>query len=152
LLVLVLLLVLLLVLNLFSRGRRRVPESRPIYLFVIPPNGNYFAMSKLLLLAAISFACALHAAPIRVVVWDEQSPAAKKAYTNSIGDHLAEYLRTLPNLSVKSVSLADPDQGVSDDTISNCDVLIWWSHTKNKLVPDDAVNKIVGRIKEGSLS
>jgi trehalose utilization protein len=109
-------------------------------------------MSKLLLLAAISFACALHAAPIRVVVWDEQSPAAKKAYTNSIGDHLSAYLRTLPNLSVKSVSLADPDQGVSDETISNCDVLIWWSHTKNKLVPDDAVNKIVGRIKEGSLS
>jgi len=109
-------------------------------------------MSKLLLLATVCFACTLNAAPIRVVVWDEQSAAAKKAYTNSIGDHIAEYLKTLPNLSVKSVSLADPDKGLSDETIDNCDVLIWWSHTKNKLVPDDKVKQIVGRVKDGSLS
>jgi trehalose utilization protein len=86
-------------------------------------------MSKLLLLAAIFFACALQAAPIRVVVWDEQAAAAKNAYTNSIGDHIAEYLRTLPDLSVKSVSLAESDQGLSDDTINNCDVIIWWSRS-----------------------
>jgi trehalose utilization protein len=109
-------------------------------------------MSKLLLLAAVCLAFSLRAAPVRVVVWDEQSAAAKKAYTNSIGDHIAEYLRTLPDLSVKSVSLADPDQGLSDDTINNCDVLIWWSHTKNKLVPDDKVKQIVSRVKDGSLS
>ena len=110
-------------------------------------------MSKpLLLLTAFCFACSLQAAPIRVVVWDEQSPAAKKAYTNSIGDHIADYLKTLPNLSVKSVALADPDQGLADDTINNCDVLIWWSHTKNKLVPDDKVKQIVTRVKDGNLS
>lgn len=114
---------------------------------------NDFGMSKpLLFLAAACFACAVHAAPIRVVVWDEQSPAAKKAYTNSIGDHIADYLRTLPNLSVKSVSLSDPDEGLSDDIINNSDVLIWWSHTKNKLVPDDAVKRLVARVKDGSLS
>jgi trehalose utilization protein len=109
-------------------------------------------MSKLLPLAALFFTCTLHAAPIRVVVWDEQAPAAKKAYTNSIGEHIAEYLRTLPNVSVKSVSLADPEQGLSDDVINNSDVIIWWSHTKNKVVADDKVNRIVGRIKEGTLS
>src|SRR5690348_9624464 len=110
-------------------------------------------MSKpLLFLAAACFACTVHAAPIRVVVWDEQSPAAKKAYTNSIGDHIADYLRTLPNLSVKSVALSDPDKGLSDDTINNSDVLIWWSHTKNNLVPDGAVNRLVARVKDGSLS
>jgi trehalose utilization protein len=109
-------------------------------------------MLKPLLFIFLSLASALNAAPVRVVVWDEQSPAAKKAYTNSIGDHIAEYLKTLPNLSVKSVSLTDPDKGLSDETINNCDVLVWWSHTKNKLVPDDKVAQIVGRIKDGSLS
>src|SRR5215813_10627948 len=109
-------------------------------------------MFKPLFFIFLSLASALNAAPIRVVVWDEQSPAAKKAYTNSIGEHIAEYLRTLPDLSVKSVSLNDADQGLSDDTINNCDVLIWWSHTKNKAVPDDKVNQIVNRIKDGSLS
>ncbi len=110
-------------------------------------------MSKpLLLLATICFAFSLQAAPIRVVVWDEQSPAAKKAYTNSIGDHIAAYLKTLPNLSVRSVALADPDQGLADETINNCDVLIWWSHTKNKLVPDEKAKQIVSRLKDGKLS
>src|SRR6185437_11176328 len=117
-----------------------------------PQTGNYSSMSKFLLLLTFTFACALHAAPIRVVVWDEQSAAAKKVYTNSIGDHIADYLRTLPNISVKSVSLTDPDQGLSPDTINNCDVLIWWSHTKNRAVTDDKVNQIVSRIKNGSLS
>jgi trehalose utilization protein len=105
-----------------------------------------------LLLLTLLLAGTLPAAPIRVVVWDEQAPAAKKAYTNSIGEHIAEYLRTLPNLSVKSASLADPEQGLSADTINNCDVLIWWSHTKNRAVADDKVNQIVSRIKDGNLS
>ncbi len=111
-------------------------------------------MSKtpILFFLALFSTCALYAAPIRVVVWDERAPAAKKAYTNSIGEHIAEYLRTLPDLSVKSVALTDPDQGLSPDTINNCDVLIWWSHTKNRAVPDDKVNQIVNRIKNGSLS
>jgi trehalose utilization protein len=104
-------------------------------------------MSKLLLLLTFLLACTVNAAPIRVVVWDEQSAAAKKVYTNSIGDHIADYLRTLPGLSVKSVSLADPDQGLSPDTINNCDVLIWWSHTKNRAVPDDKVNQIVSALR-----
>jgi trehalose utilization protein len=98
------------------------------------------------------YSSSLLAAPIRVLVWDEQSPAAKKAYTNSIGDHIAAYLGTLPDLSVKSVCLADPEQGLSDETITNTDVLIWWSHTKNKLVPDEKAKQIVARIKDGSLS
>ena len=108
--------------------------------------------APILFLLTLFSACALRAAPVRVVVWDEKAANAKEAYTNSIGEHIAEYLRTLPDLSVKSVSLADPDQGLSADTIDNCDVLIWWSHTKNKAVPDDKVNQIVGRIKNGSLS
>ena len=73
-------------------------------------------------------------------------------YTNSIGGHIADYLRTLPNLSVKSVGLSDPDMGLSDETITNCDVLIWWSHTKNKLVPNEKVEQIIERLRAGKLS
>jgi trehalose utilization protein len=109
-------------------------------------------MTKLYYLVALCFATALHAAPIRVVVWDEQQPAAKKAYPNFIGGQIASYLETLPELSVKSVSLNDPDQGLADETIDHCDVLIWWSHVKNKLVPTAKALRIVQRIKEGKMS
>lgn len=109
-------------------------------------------MAKFILLILVCLATALNAAPIRVVVWDERAADAMKVYTNTIGSHIAEYLKTLPDLSVKSVGLTDPDMGLADDTLTNCDVLIWWSHTKNKLVPDDKVAEIVGRIKSGDLS
>ena len=86
------------------------------------------------------------------LLWDERASDAMQVYTNSIGNHIAESLKTRPGLSVKSVGLSDPDMGLADETLTNCDVLIWWSHTKNKLVPDDKVAEIVGRIKSGDLS
>lgn len=109
-------------------------------------------MSKILLLVAICLASAARAVPVRVVVWDEQPADERKVYTNFIGNHIAAYLKSLPDLSVKSVGLSDPDMGLSDETLTNCDVLIWWSHTKNKLVPDQKVQEIVGRLKTGDLS
>src|ERR1700742_1321723 len=108
-------------------------------------------MIKFILLAVLFLATALQAAPIRVVVWDEQQPLQSKAYTNFIGNQIASYLKTLPDISVRSVNLNDPEQGLTDDIITNCDVLIWWSHVKNKAVPEAKATQIVERIKAGQL-
>jgi trehalose utilization protein len=107
-----------------------------------------FALAGLCVFAALSAA----ADPIRVVVWDEQQPAQKQIYTNFIGNHIAEYLQTLPNLSVRSVSMTDPEQGLSDDVITNCDVLVWWSHLKNRQVSRDRARQIVARVAQGRLA
>jgi trehalose utilization protein len=109
-------------------------------------------MNRLLLLSCISLAVSLHADPIRVVVWDEQQPAQQKVYTNFIGGQLSSYLKTLPDLAVTSTGLNAPDQGLSDDIIDHCDVLVWWSHVKNKLIPDERVRRIVDRVKAGKTS
>jgi len=109
-------------------------------------------MTRFLLTALLGLAATVSAAPIRVVVWDEQQPAQKKVYTNFIGGQIAAYLRTLPDLSVKSVGLNDPDQGLAEETLTNCDVLIWWSHVKNKLVPEATAREIVDRIRTGKMS
>jgi|SRR5581483_8047667 trehalose utilization protein len=111
-------------------------------------------MRKIIFSIALCFstAAAVTAGPVRVVVWDERQPAQKQIYTNFLGNQIAEYLRTLPNLSVKSVGLTDPDMGLADETITNCDVLVWWSHVKNKQVPVEKAKQIVERIKEGKLS
>jgi trehalose utilization protein len=109
-------------------------------------------MTKLMVLLICCLASMLHAGPIRVVVWDERQPAQQKAYTNFIGNQIALYLKTLPNVEVRSAGLDDPDQGLSDDIITNCDVLVWWSHVKNKLVPSEKAQQIAARIKAGQLS
>jgi trehalose utilization protein len=90
--------------------------------------------------------------PIRVVVWDEQQPAQKEAYENFLGNWIARYLEGRPELAVKSVKLDDPGQGISDEVLDACDVLIWWGHVRNREVKPEAGRKIVDRITSGKLS
>ena len=92
------------------------------------------------------------AAPIQVVVWDEQQPAQQQAYPNFLGNQIASHLRTLPNLSVKSVNIAEPEQGLSDEVLDNCQVLLWWGHIRHGEVKLEKASKIVARIKEGKLA
>jgi len=106
----------------------------------------------LLSLACISMANAAFTAPIRVVVWDERQPAQKEAYPNFLGNQIASYLQTLPNTSVKSVSLADPEQGLSDAILQDCQVLIWWGHVRHAEVNSAKVKQIVQRVKEGKMA
>ena len=89
---------------------------------------------------------------IRVVVWDEQQAEQRKAYTNFLGNQIAAHLKAFTNLSVRSVSLADPDQGLTEETLDNCDVLIWWGHLKHGAIQEQKAREIVARIKAGKLS
>ena len=57
-------------------------------------------------------------ATIRVVVWDERQPQQKQAYENFLGNTIAEHLRSQPGLSVESVALDDPEQGLAEDVLA----------------------------------
>lgn len=93
------------------------------------------------------------AAPIRVVVWDERQELQKTGYHGEyLGNTLAGSLSKQPGLSVKSVGLNDPNQGLSDDILDNCDVLIWWGHQKHGDVTPEHVKAVVDRVKEGRIS
>jgi trehalose utilization protein len=84
-------------------------------------------------------------------VWDEQQPAQKEAYDNFLGNWLAGYLEKQPGLSVKSVKLNDAEQGLSNEILDACDVLIWWGHVRNKEIKPETGRKIVERITAGRL-
>jgi trehalose utilization protein len=90
--------------------------------------------------------------PVRVVVWDEQQPQQKQAYDNFLGNAIADHLKTRPGLTVKSVRLADEQQGLSDEVLDHCDVLVWWGHVRNAEVTPETGKKIAERIKAGKLS
>lgn len=89
---------------------------------------------------------------IRVVIWDEQQPAQKKAYPEFIGDYIAAYLKKQPGLSVRSMSINDPHKGISKDWLDDCDVLIWWGHVRNSEVSPKDVEPIIDRLKSGKLN
>jgi trehalose utilization protein len=91
--------------------------------------------------------------PVRLVVWDEQQPQQKQAYENFLGNQIAESLKSRPGISlVKSVRLDDPEQGITDELLDQCDVLIWWGHVRNQEVRENVGRKIVDRIKAGKLA
>lgn len=90
--------------------------------------------------------------PLNIVVWDEQQPAQKEAYDNFLGNQIADHLRKQPGFAVKSVRLDDSGQGLGDDILGPCDVLIWWGHVRQAEVKPAAGRKIVERIKAGQLS
>ncbi|MDB6038202.1 MAG: trehalose utilization protein [Verrucomicrobiales bacterium] len=100
------------------------------------------------------FLCILSvsAREIRVLIWDEQQPAQKQIYTNFLGNQIAESLKGNAQLSVKTAKLADPEQGISAESIDQCDVLIWWGHVRNGEVDPARAAHIVDRIKQGKLS
>jgi trehalose utilization protein len=95
--------------------------------------------------------------PIRVVIWDEQQASQKTVYANFLGNEIAEYLKQKassekPELSIKSVRLDDPEQGISKDVLDNCDVLVWWGHQRHGEIKPEKAKEIVERVKSGQLS
>ena len=90
---------------------------------------------------------------IRVVVWDEQQKEQKQAYENFLGNAIADHLRGNGWQKVRSVTFHDPDQGLSNDVVNNCDVMIWWSHypTNGKIKPEFTA-RLLDRIKQGAMS
>ena len=89
---------------------------------------------------------------VRVVVWDEQQPAQKLVYSNFLGNEIAAHLKLQPGLSVESVSLNDPGQGLDRGVLDRCDVLIWWGHVRNGEVKPEVGQSIVQKIKAGTLA
>lgn len=88
---------------------------------------------------------------IRVLVWSEGT-APKDVYPSDINEAIAEGLRSDGRLEVRTASINDPEQGLSDAALKETDVLIWWGHQKHGEVRDDRVAAISRRVRDGELA
>jgi trehalose utilization protein len=85
----------------------------------------------------------------RVVVWSEGTAPADQVYPQDINTAIADGLRLhLTGWKIEVATLKDPDQGCSEASLGQCDVLIWWGHKKHGDVLDAHVDRIVRRVKE----
>jgi trehalose utilization protein len=84
---------------------------------------------------------------IRVLAWSELSEP-KDVYPNGISGALGEHLRGLPDMEVRTASLNDTDQGVSEAALAQTDVLIWFGHVKHGQVSQEGVDRILRHVKE----
>ena len=87
----------------------------------------------------------------RVVVWSEGT-APKRVYPKDVNTTIAEGLQPLsPTWEIVTASLADPEQGLTEESLAKTDVLIWWGHQKHGQVKDALVARIVRRVKEDGM-
>jgi trehalose utilization protein len=113
---------------------------------------NRFSLLVTITFAAIAGRAVAADSPIRVLVWDERQPAQKKAYENWLGNAIADDLSKKPGLSVKSVALDDPEQGLGEATLDSTDVIVWWGHVRHDKVTGQHADAVVKRVLAGRLA
>lgn len=93
--------------------------------------------------------------PIRVVVWGENIHEQRDAEVSAIypqGMHgaIAEGLREfLPDAVISTVTLQDPEHGLTVERLAETDVLTWWGHRGHADVSDGIVDRVQRRVLEG---
>lgn len=92
---------------------------------------------------------------IKVTIWNEFRhekihEEVRRVYPEGIHNAIADYLKRQPGLEVKTATLDEPENGLTDDVLQNTDVLIWWGHMAHQEVKDEVVYKVQERIvKDG---
>jgi trehalose utilization protein len=90
-----------------------------------------------------------------VLVWNEfvheQEPGkAHDTYPTGIHEVIAGALTTLlPEWHVTTAVLSDPNQGISSESLSSVDVLIWWSHIAHDDILDETVEAVIDHVQRG---
>ena len=91
---------------------------------------------------------------IRVTVWNEfvhekTNERVKELYPAGMHEAIAGYLTQQEGLSVRTATLDEPEQGLSEEVLADSDVLIWWGHAAHEDVCDETVDRVQARILEG---
>ena len=91
---------------------------------------------------------------INVIVWNEfiherEHEAVKAVYPDGIHQAIASFLKTDQVLDVGTATLDQPDHGLSEERLAQCDVLLWWGHMAHGKVNDAVVDRVQKRVLEG---
>lgn len=91
---------------------------------------------------------------IRITVWNENlheksDPEVRANHPNGLHETVAEALREDPEFVVRTATLDDPDCGLTDEVLSETDVLFWWGHMGHDKVPDEVVDRVYKHVMSG---
>ena len=91
---------------------------------------------------------------VRVTVWNEfrqerTDPPVQAIYPDGIHAAIAAGLREHDGFEVRTATLDEPDQGLSDAVLAETDVLTWWGHVAHPEVSDEVVDRVQARVLDG---
>ena len=100
-------------------------------------------------------------ARISVIVWNEfrherTRPEVAAIYPDGIHATIAAALAELPGLGpgaraldIRTATLDEPEQGLSEERLAGCDVLVWWGHRAHAEIEDAVVDRLQRHVLAG---
>lgn len=90
---------------------------------------------------------------IKVTVFNEfrhekTDSNVKAIYPNGIHNTLKEMLSD-DEITVRTVTLDDPECGLTDEVLRDTDVLMWWGHVAHNDVPDEVAQRVQRAVLDG---
>ena len=73
-------------------------------------------------------------------IHEKTNPEVAEIYPDGIHECLKSFIES-DNVNVTTVTL-DTIENITDELLTNTDVLIWWGHKAHQLVPDEIVDRV----------
>jgi trehalose utilization protein len=94
---------------------------------------------------------------LNILVWNEgvhearnQPETMAEMYPTGIHGAIADGLKGFyPDSGITTATLADPEHGLSEETLAATDVLLWWGHVAHAAVSDDVVERVQRHVLGG---
>ena len=91
---------------------------------------------------------------IRVTVWGEnvhehQNKSVAEIYPRTMHGTIAEGLNGAGGIVASTVTMQDPDHGMTAENLAQTDVLIWWGHAAHGDVDDKIVDRVCDAVWGG---
>jgi len=92
---------------------------------------------------------------MRIRVWNEfiherQDAQVREVYPDGIHAAIRRLLETgLPDATVATATLDEPEHGLTEDVLDKTDVVFWWGHLGHHLVANDVVARVHARVLQG---
>lgn len=91
---------------------------------------------------------------IKVTVWNENlheqgQEEVRQIYPQGIHGCIADFLGADRNLFVRTATLAEPEHGLTEEVLSDTDVLIYWGHTAHHAFSDEVAERVQRHVLQG---
>ena len=92
--------------------------------------------------------------PIRATVWGENvheqtSKLVAEIYPDGMHTQIARLLSEDKGIVATTVTLQQPEHGLTEAKLDETDVLVWWGHAAHQQVADAVVERVAKKVWEG---
>ena len=82
-----------------------------------------------------------------IIIWNEniherENQEVKKIYPDGIHNCIKGFLSNEKSFNIETATLEQDNNGLNEDNLKKCNVLIWWGHKAHSKVLDDTVNLV----------